>query len=745
VFKHLRTKLTVLYAALFVAALALVALAVSATATNDVERIGRDELTTSGEVFDNLLSLRIEGLLNEAEVLAHDFGFRAAVATGDRATITSALDNLASRRDLNMAFVVDLKGRVTARDDRVAAALPADMIRAVRADGPVSGVFHIKGIAYEAVATPILTPEPAGWMVFAKAVGRPDMARLERLSAIPLHAAVLVQWRDGLWRGLDGQPAALSGPVFQRQVARAFAAAQPAPFRIGGAGGASLVLARRLAGLGEGQRAVLVLRYPFADALRPFHALIASIAAIGVAAVLMLVVGTWLIARTVTQPIQALEDAARRLQHGETVRVTIRSDDEIARLGSTFNAMADGIVEREARLKQARDLAQAADRAKGEFLANMNHEFRTPLNGVLGAASVLAGAGLAPEQARLVRMIETSGESLERMVDKVLDMVELGAGQIELMDEPFDLYALVRRLAKPAAVVAEAKGLAFAYDLPQAGDGWVRGDRRRLGQILSNLIDNAVKFTERGEVSVKLARTDGGWRFEVRDTGVGFDPSEADQVFQPFRQGDGSMTRRFGGVGLGLSLARRVARAMGGDISAEGARGRGACFTLLAPLAAVRASNPPNPTTLAEAGTRAAGEPEEARVEASPRVLMAEDHLVNRKVVELILGAAGVELLTVENGAEAVALFQAQAFDAVLMDLQMPVMDGLTAIRHIREWERQAERPRTPIVVLSANVQVEHLKASAAAGADNHLSKPLSAPVLLAALETVLHPPMAPA
>jgi CheY-like chemotaxis protein len=366
----------------------------------------------------------------------------------------------------------------------------------------------------------------------------------------------------------------------------------------------------------------------------------------------------------------------------------------------------------------------------------MNHEVRTPLNGVLGVAGVLASTRLDDRQREMVAVIEDSGTSLQRILNDVLDMVELGSGQMALADQPFDLGGLAAALAKSTAIAAQAKSLTFRTEGDDLANRWVVGDAKRLDQILANLLSNAVKFTDVGGVTLAISGKDeaGVWRFDVRDTGVGFDPSNVEEMFQAFSQADGSMTRRFGGTGLGLCLAREMARAMGGDITADGAPGAGAVFVLTLPLVELDA-----PTGLATTGVTLDSVQQTVKDEEAPvRILLADDNANNRMVIEMILGAVGADILSVEDGALAVEAFKDQAFDAVLMDLQMPVMDGLTAIRLIRDHEGQMGRTRTPIIVVSANVQSEHVKASAAAGADGHLPKPILAPTLLAALDVAL-------
>ena len=374
---------------------------------------------------------------------------------------------------------------------------------------------------------------------------------------------------------------------------------------------------------------------------------------------------------------------------------------------------------------RARDLAEAANRAKSEFLANMSHEIRTPLNGVMGVASALSRTELTVGQAEMVGLIETSGQTLEAILADVLDLARIESGRLELKPEPFDLAACLRSAAALFRPGAQEKGLAFDLAIDSAVFGAFVGDAVRLRQILCNLLSNAVKFTAHGRISLEAAAsTDGRLSVTVTDTGIGFGPDMKARLFERFEQADGSITRRFGGTGLGLAISRALAEAMGGVLEAWSEPGAGSRFTLTLELE--RWAGPlaekarPAPITYAEA--------------RAPRVLLAEDHAINRRVVELLFASADVELTCVENGAEAVAAAAGSAFDLILMDMQMPVMDGLTAIRAIRAAEAAGQRS-TPIWALSANALPEHVAASVAAGADGHLSKPVSAEALFGALE----------
>jgi signal transduction histidine kinase/ActR/RegA family two-component response regulator len=383
-------------------------------------------------------------------------------------------------------------------------------------------------------------------------------------------------------------------------------------------------------------------------------------------------------------------------------------------------------MKRQARaLEEALGRAEAANRAKSEFLANMSHEIRTPLNGVLGLAGVLERTPLDEGQRDLVRTILASAGALDVLLSDLLAFARLESGRVELACEPFRLDEAVREAVRLFEPQAAAKGLALSFAAASEACATVLGDAARLKQVVVNLVSNAVKFTDEGSVEAALGRRGSGeaarFVLEVSDTGIGFAPGDADRLFLRFEQADGSITRRFGGTGLGLAICRQLTDLMGGTIRAEGDPGRGARFVVELPLPL--------------AGPDAAVAPEPAAAPAAGlRVLVAEDNATNRKVAELMLAAVGASVVCVEDGRQALEALGAARYDLVLMDLQMPVMDGLTALRTLRAQEAAAGQARTPVVVLSANVMPEHLAASQAAGADGHVGKPIRAAELLAAL-----------
>jgi PAS domain S-box-containing protein len=404
------------------------------------------------------------------------------------------------------------------------------------------------------------------------------------------------------------------------------------------------------------------------------------------------------------------------------------------RCGDLVFGVARDVTERlriQGEMAEARDAAQAANKAKNDFLANMSHEIRTPLNGVIGLAAALGETPLTPKQAEIVAMIRRSGETLERLVSDILDVSKIEAGQMTIQPQAFELNTLLDGVLDVTRLRAQDKGVAVRLELSPTAKGGFLGDRVRIGQVLSNLLSNAVKFTDEGEVIVRVDVKAGGEGpaarlcFEVEDTGVGFDAEKAEIIFERFSQADSTITRRFGGSGLGLSISKTLVEMMGGEITARSSPGEGSLFRVVLPLS----------RTQLDQGADVQA-PRSAAQSEGLKVLLAEDHPINQRVVQLILEPCGADVTVVGNGAQALEAMASDVFDVVLMDMQMPVMDGLAATRAIRA--REAEGRRTPIIMLSANAMDSHRKEALQAGADLHVAKPVTVAALLDGIGQVM-------
>jgi len=377
----------------------------------------------------------------------------------------------------------------------------------------------------------------------------------------------------------------------------------------------------------------------------------------------------------------------------------------------------------------ARDAAEAANEAKSAFLATMSHEIRTPLNGVLGMAQAMDRDELTRVQRDRLSIIHQSGEALLAILNDILDLSKIEAGQIELEDIEFDLGEVARGAHEAFTALANKKGLSFALDIADAR-GIYRGDPTRLRQILYNLISNALKFTKTGEIRVIGRLGEAGLVLEVSDTGIGISPEGLAKLFGKFHQVDASTTREFGGSGLGLSICRQLAEKMGGRIEVESEVGCGSRFIVTLPLVRVAAER------LAVVAPRIERAP--AQPSLSLRVLAAEDNRVNQLVLKTLLHQIGVDPVVVDDGQAAIEAWESQAWDVILMDIQMPRVDGPTAVRAIRERERASGRARTPILALTANAMPDQVSAYLAVGMDGHIAKPIETLRLFEALQAVV-------
>jgi signal transduction histidine kinase/ActR/RegA family two-component response regulator len=446
--------------------------------------------------------------------------------------------------------------------------------------------------------------------------------------------------------------------------------------------------------------------------------------------------------RRIAKPLDSLSTAMGALAVGQldTPLSGLRRDDEIGDMARAVQVFKDNALRlrqaehESARLEEERARADAANHAKGEFLAHMSHELRTPLNGVLTMAQLMAKSDLGPEQRAKLDFILMSGQDLLHVINDVLDFSKIEAGMLEIDDLEFDPVEVLEGVVASFAAVAERKGVHLNLHVSPFARGPRRGDPARLRQIVGNYVGNALKFTLEGGVDIHAEGlgSDGrdGLKVSVLDSGIGIEPESMARLFQRFSQIDASTTRKFGGTGLGLAICRELALHMGGEAWADSTPGVGSAFHVELPMAVVEAGDADRDTASTVA----------APVDRNLRVLAAEDNPTNQMVLRAIMDAFDAELTLTATGVEAVEAWRRADFDVILMDVHMPDMDGIQATREIRAAEAKAGLLPTPIIALTANAFHHQVAEYAAAGMDDHVSKPIDVQALSLAIARVLQP-----
>jgi len=371
-------------------------------------------------------------------------------------------------------------------------------------------------------------------------------------------------------------------------------------------------------------------------------------------------------------------------------------------------------------LMYAREAAEAANRAKSKFLANMSHEIRTPLNGVLGMADLMAETRMDEHQKTMLATIRESGWSLLTLLNDILDLTRVESGKLGLEQSPFDLPNLIDRLASLHGPNARSKGVELTIHLTQGLGTQRLGDETRVMQVLHNLIGNAIKFTEQGTVSLSVVASDPQeLRFTISDTGIGMSQEQVDRIFNEFEQAEAGTARRYGGSGLGMTIVRKLLELMDGEIRIESTPGKGTVVEITARLPVI--SDPVNPVPHLSSDT----EWDVAGLRGR-RVLAADDNATNRLILSAMLARLGMDVRLAENGLEACNLWRSETFDVMLLDISMPVMDGLEALRVMRAEALQSGRPLPIAIAATANVMTDHVEQYIAEGFADTLPKPLN-------------------
>jgi signal transduction histidine kinase/DNA-binding response OmpR family regulator len=752
----LQKKIFVLVVSLFTLVYVLTLFSVYSAAYNQAEREFNTRLNIGRNVFLNEMTVARVHFDSNVETIAKDWALRSAVGQGvDPQSITSILANHGNRINAQAALVVDNEFNEIARyaGDNGLNFLP-NALQSSDKDKPLPWINQVGDEVFLMSAAPIEAPKKIGWLIMGKKLNTRFLMRVKELISLDINLIVMTsKSTHAPLTTLENEAGAQYW--LGKNMTDLEAYLGKIDF-IYSDQDELIVLPFSLQRTGK-HHFIVVLQDSISASLTSFNRFLLELVPYFIVGVLLAIVGSYYIARSITRPVGRLLEAAKRVASGhytETIKVSEKS--ELSELASEFTHMQDAVMERESKIKQQaeqikranknkfevaiankqKQLAEEATKAKSQFLANVSHEIRTPLNALIGYSEMLQDDTLPQKNGKeAIHAINTSANHLLSIVNDVLDVSKIEANKIELEHIDVELLLIIDEVKANMSGLTDKKGIRFETELHYPLPAFFNTDPTRLKQILFNLCNNAVKFTNQGKVVLKVRcdNLDHKLIFEVIDTGIGMTVQQQKKLFQAFSQADQTTSRKFGGSGLGLFICKQLTELLGGEIQVTSELSKGSHFTVSIDL--VRAADLTlltDPSPLESRYT----EKEEIDIPTfEQHILCADDNEDNRVLIQYLLSKTGARVTLVEDGKQAIEACQKHRFDLILMDMQMPEMDGLEATQKLIE-----QGYSKPIVMLTANVDENSKELVRKVGASGHIGKPFNTQQLYLTLGEFLSP-----
>lgn len=749
----LQKKLFILVVSLFSLVYLLTLYSVYSAAYNQAERDYVTRLNVGRNVFLNEINVTRGHFNSNVETIAKDWALRSAVGQSvDTESINSILSNHAARIDADAALIVDNDmQQVAFFAVRKGPQLLPDGLLLSNQQKQQTWLARIGSDVFLISAKPILAPARIGWLIMGKRLSEDFISRIRELISLDIN--LIVQQEQGSELAISSMPTAMHHQTLLAHINQGNSPLM-GEVEIIKSRQDELVLMPFLLSNTAKQKFIVVLQDSIAGSLKSLNIFMLELVPYFLIGVLMAILGSYYIARSISRPVGRLLQAAKRVASGHyTEQIHVSERSELRELAAEFRLMQDAVMERESKIKEQAEqikladkhkyeaaiarreqqIAEQATEAKSRFLANVSHEIRTPLTAMIGYSDMLLDTLSTRQQApqdevQAINALSSNGRHLMHIVNEVLDVSKIEANKIELEYLDVDLLPLIENIHISLQSLAASKGIDFSIQHHFPLPARVNTDPTRLTQILLNLCNNAIKFTEQGQVelAIHLNQFDQQLCFEIRDSGVGISEEQQKHLFDAYTQADQSTSRKFGGTGLGLYICQELTRLFEGSIDVQSTLHQGSTFTVSLPW---RKAQDPRLVMNGEEPALST-EPSNTDIpQLNATILCADDNEDNRILLKYVLEKTGATLTMVEDGKQAVEAALADHFDLVLMDMQMPEMDGVEATRTLKQLGFSA-----PIVMLTANVDEQSRQNIFAAGAACHLGKPFDTQKLYALL-----------